>query len=51
MNTLTVEKVVVDLKTGERKTFQAEVSNERDETHRTYSLTYEGYRTDWTEAV
>lgn len=49
MKTITVEMTKIDLKTGERKNFTAQVSSTPDEAHHTYSLTYEGYRSEWKE--
>ncbi len=42
-----VEMVKIDLKTGERVELYADVANEQDTDHKIYSLTYEGYRTEW----
>lgn len=48
-NQIVVEKIVIDLKTGERKKLYATVQTEHDDTHTFYSLTYEGYRSQWSE--
>lgn len=49
MKTLTIEMEKIDLETKERKKFKAEVSNEKTEKHHIYSLTYEGFRSEWEE--
>lgn len=51
IKTIEIEKIVIDLKTKERKTFKAWVSNEQNKEFHTYTLTYEGYRTDWQEVA
>ena len=45
-----IEKVLVDLKTGERKNLVADVQSTPDKDHHIYTLTFEGYRTDWVES-
>lgn len=49
MNTITIEMEKIDLKTKEKKKFIAELSREKTEKHHIYSLTYEGFRSDWEE--
>lgn len=51
MKTIKVEMVKIDMKTGEKRLYVAEVSNKKDDAHKIYSLTYEGYRTEWTEVL
>jgi hypothetical protein len=51
MKTIRVEKTLIDLKTGQRKELFAEVQSERDEKHPIYTLTYEGYQTEWQEVT
>jgi hypothetical protein len=48
MKTLEIEMIKIDLKTGKRVEYVAEVANEKTDKHYIYSLTYEGYRSDWT---
>lgn len=48
-NLITVEKVVIDLKSGKRTEMRATVSSQKDSTHQRISLTYEGYISEWTE--
>lgn len=50
-NVVVVEKVVIDLNTGKRQELVAEVSSTKDQWHHTYSLTYDGYRSDWMEVA
>lgn len=49
MDTITIEMEKIDLKTNQIKKFTAEVNSEQTEKHHIYSLTYEGYRTEWAE--
>lgn len=51
MNTIRVEMTKVDLKTGAKKDYFAMVSSEPSAEFHIYSLTYEGYRTDWKEVA
>lgn len=51
METIQVEMTKVDLKTGLLKNYIALVSNVQTAEFHTYSLTYEGYRTDWKEVA
>lgn len=45
-NLLTIEKILI-LESGEKQHFTATLSNEKDETHRIYSLLWEGWRSEW----
>ena len=51
MKTIQIEKVVIDLATGATKNMVAEVSNEKTDKFHIYTLTYEGYRSDWQEVA
>lgn len=51
MKIIRVEMTKVDLKAGKQKEYYALVSNEQTPEFRTYSLTYDGYRTDWKEVA
>lgn len=44
-----IEMVKIDLKTGKKLLFEAELSREKTDKHHIYSLTYEGFRSDWQE--
>ena len=44
-----IEKVQVDLKTQVKTHFIADVQSIPDATHTIYTLTYEGYRSEWME--
>jgi hypothetical protein len=48
---LIIEKENIDINTGAKVCFNAEVQNEQDEQHPIYSLLYEGYRSEWKEVV
>ena len=47
--TMKIEKTKIDLNTGKRIEYVADVQSERDDTHTIYTLTFEGYQTPWTE--
>lgn len=47
MKTMIVEKVQIDLKTGKRQEVFALASSEKNTVTHKYSLTYEGYISDW----
>ena len=49
MKTLKIEKEKIDLNTGQKVAYTATVSSERDNIHKTYSLLYEGYISEWKE--
>ena len=48
MDQIKVEKTKVDLATGISMDYVATVQREKDATHQKYSLTYEGYISEWT---
>ena len=47
MEKIIVEKIIIDLKTGEKTRMSATVANVKDDIHKKISLTYEGYISDW----
>lgn len=51
MKAIRIEMTKVNLKTGLTKEYYAMVSNTQTPEYHTYSLTYEGYRTDWKEVA
>jgi hypothetical protein len=51
MKTIQVEKVKIDLATGKQVNYVAEVQQEQDEQHPIYTLTYEGYQSEWHEVA
>jgi len=46
-----IEKTKIDIKTGKRIEYVADVQSERDATHAIFTLTFEGYQTPWQEAI
>lgn len=49
--TMTIEKVLVNLNTGEQKILRAELSQTPSDIFHTYTLTYECYQSDWKEVA
>jgi hypothetical protein len=48
---MTIEKVLVNLNTGEQKILRAELSQTPSDIFHTYTLTYECYQSDWKEVA
>lgn len=44
-----IEKTFIELKTGKRTDYVADVQSERDADHRIYTLTFGGFQTSWVE--
>jgi len=51
MKNIQIEMKKIDLKNGDVKNYVSDVQSEPDENHKIYTLTYEGYRSEWKEEV
>jgi len=49
LNNMKVQKQKIDLNTGNVINYEADVQSEQDALHNTYSLTFEGYISEWEE--